>query len=125
MARLYELSERGFAWVVNMYGRTLSRVLRHPGITLMVLLMTIALNVFLFIRVPKGFFPQQDNGRMMGMIQADQDTSFQAMNNLLLQMISIVKADPAVDTVLGFHRRRRRRDHHQHGAHVYRSQAAE
>jgi multidrug efflux pump len=100
--KVYELSERGFQWVVNMYGRTLTRVLRHPAITLVILLATIALNVFLFIRVPKGFFPQQDNGRMAGSIQADQDTSFQAMNNLLLQMIAIVKADPAVDTVLGF-----------------------
>ena len=100
--KLYWASERAFQWVVNMYGRTLSRVLRHPAITLTILLITIGLNVYLFIRVPKGFFPQQDNGRMMGGIQADQDTSFTAMNNLLLQMIGIVKADPAVDTVLGF-----------------------
>jgi multidrug efflux pump len=100
--KLYLLSERAFHWVVNMYGRTLAHVLRHPAITLAVLLATIALNVFLFIRVPKGFFPQQDNGRMMGSILADQDTSFQAMNNILLQMIGIVKADPAVDNVLAF-----------------------
>jgi len=100
--KLYGLSERAFHWVVNLYGRTLSRVLRHPAITLTVLLLTVALNVFLFIYVPKGFFPQQDNGRMMGAILADQDTSFQAMNNILLQMIGIVKADPAVDNVLGF-----------------------
>ena len=68
----------------------------------MVLLATIGLNMYLFVRVPKGFFPQQDNGRMMGAIQADQDTSFQAMNSILLRMIDIVKADPAVDNVLGF-----------------------
>ena len=67
-----------------------------------VLLATIGLNVYLFIHVPKGFFPQQDNGRMMGAIQADQDTSFQAMDRILQQMIKIVDADPAVDTVNGF-----------------------
>jgi len=100
--KLYWASERAFQWVVNMYGRTLAKVLEHPAITLTILLLTIGLNVFLFIRVPKGFFPQQDNGRMMGSIQADQDTSFQAMNNLILQMGDIVKQDPGVDTVLSF-----------------------
>jgi multidrug efflux pump len=99
---IYRTSERGFNWVVNAYGRTLSTVLRYSPITLAVLLATIAVNVYLFIRVPKGFFPQQDTGRIMGSIQADQDTSFQAMNNILLQMVKIVDADPAIDTVNGF-----------------------
>jgi len=99
---VYATSERAFNWVVNAYGRTLSTVLRYPGITLTVLLATIALNVHLYIHVPKGFFPQQDNGRMMGAIQADQDTSFQAMDSILRQMIGIIVADPAVDTVEGF-----------------------
>ncbi|HTQ54152.1 MAG TPA: multidrug efflux RND transporter permease subunit [Bryobacteraceae bacterium] len=99
---LYRLSERAFTWVVNAYGRTLTQVLRFAPITLAVLLGTIALNVYLFIRVPKGFFPMQDNGRMMGAIQGDQDTSFQAMNRILQRMIAIVDADPAVDTVNGF-----------------------
>lgn len=99
---LYRLSERGFTWVVNTYGTTLTTVLKHAPITLAVLLGTIALNVYLFIRVPKGFFPMQDNGRMMGAIQGDQDTSFQAMNRILQQMIAVVTADPAVDTVNGF-----------------------
>ncbi len=88
--------------MVKFYGRTLSAVLRFPAITLAVLLATIALNVYLYIHVPKGFFPQQDNGRMMGSIQADQDTSFQAMDRILRQMVDIVVADPAVDTVNGF-----------------------
>src|ERR1019366_8010078 len=61
-----------------------------------------ALNVYLYIYVPKGFFPQQDNGRIMGAIQADQDTSFQAMDGILQQMIKIIVADPAIDTVEGF-----------------------
>ena len=72
------------------------------SVTLLVLLATVALNVYLFIRVPKGFFPQQDNGRMGGQILADQDTSFQSMDKTLLQMVNIVAADPAVDTVNGF-----------------------
>jgi multidrug efflux pump len=100
--RLYRASERGFNWIVRLYGKTLSGVLRFPAITLAVLLATIALNVFLFVRVSKGFFPQQDNGRMMGAIQADQDTSFQAMNGILVRMIKIIVTDPAVETVEGF-----------------------
>ena len=71
-------------------------MLRFRAITLLVLLATIGLNVYLFIHVPKGFFPQQDNGRIQGSIQADQDTSFQAMDKIMLQMINIVAADPAV-----------------------------
>jgi multidrug efflux pump len=100
--RMYEASERAFNWIVRLYGKTLSGVLRFPAITLAVLLATIGLNVFLFIHVSKGFFPQQDNGRMMGAIQADQDISFQAMNEILTRMIKIVVADPAVNTVEGF-----------------------
>ena len=99
---LYDFTERGFNWVVKMYGKTLSVVLRHPAVTLLVLLATIGLNVYLFTHVPTGFFPQQDNGRIQGSIQADQDTSFQAMNKILLQMVNIVAADPGVDTVNGF-----------------------
>jgi multidrug efflux pump len=99
---MYRASERAFDWVVNQYGRTLEVALRFRVITLMVLLATVGLNVYLFIRVPKGFFPQQDNGRIMGAILADQDTSFQAMDKIMLPMIDIVAADPAVDTVNGF-----------------------
>ena len=84
-------------------------VLRIPRITLLVLLATIALNVYLFIRVPKGFFPQQDNGRMKGSIQADQDTSFQAMDKMLLQMINIVARRSGGRHGERLHRRRRRR----------------
>jgi len=100
--RLYEFTERLYVKTVNIYGRTLSIVLRAAPLTLAVLLGTIALNVYLFIHVSKGFFPQQDNGRMLGAIQADQDTSFQAMDSILRRMIDIVHADPAVDTVAGF-----------------------
>jgi len=99
---LYRVSERAFNAIVAFYGRTVSVVLRHSAATLAVLLATIGLNIYLYIHVSKGFFPQQDNGRMMGAIQADQDSSFQAMNNILLQMVNIIKADPAVDSVTGF-----------------------
>ncbi len=70
---LYRMSERGFTWIVDTYGITLTTVLKHAPLTLAILLATIALNVYLFIRVPKGFFPTQDNGRLGGAIQGDQD----------------------------------------------------
>jgi multidrug efflux pump len=100
--RMYRTSERAFERMVNLYGKTLAVALRYRAITMAVLLATIGLNVYLFIRIPKGFFPQQDNGRIQGSILADQDTSFQAMDKIMLPMINIVAADPAVDTVNGF-----------------------
>jgi multidrug efflux pump len=100
--RVYEMSERAFQAVVGAYRWTLERALDVAPITLLVLIGVIALNVYLFIRVPKGFFPQQDTGRLSGSIQADQSTSFQAMNDKLLAMIDVVKTDPAVANVVGF-----------------------
>ena len=82
----------------GVYEWTLVRVLRLPAITLLVLFATVALNIFLLVVVPKGFFPQQDTGRLHGSIVADQDTSFQAMNQRLQQMIKIVLADKDVAT---------------------------
>jgi len=99
---LYRTSERFFTWNINMYGRTLSVALKYAPITLAILLATIALNGYLFVRVPKGFFPQQDNGRMMGQITGDQDTSFQAMDRIVRQMVDIIDKDKGVDTVNGF-----------------------
>jgi len=100
--RVYQFFEDFFNWNVRLYGRLLTLVLRHSFVTLLVLLTTIGLNVYLFKTVSTGFFPQQDNGRMGGQILADQDTSFQSMDKTLLQMENIVVADPAVDTVIGF-----------------------
>ncbi len=100
--RMYRASERAFNWIVRQYGRSLTVVLRHPAITLLVLVATIVVSGYLFVKVPKGFFPEQDNGRMMGMIEADQDTSFDQMEHQLLQVLHIVKADSAVNYVLGF-----------------------
>ncbi len=100
--RLYRLNESFFNWIVSLYGRSLTVVLRHPAVTLSVLFVTIGLNVYLFINVPKGFFPEQDNGRMSGNVQADQDTSFQAMQERVTSMMRILRADPAVTDVDGF-----------------------
>ena len=105
------------------WARRCPRCCGIPRITLLSLLATIALTVYLYIHVPKGFFPQQDTGRLMGQIQADQDTSFQTMDKTLLQMVNIVEADPAVDTVNGI-LGRRRRHHDQHGADVHLAEAA-
>ena len=99
---LYRITERAFRASIDLYGLTLSAALRAAPLTMAILLATIALNLYLFIHVPKGFFPMQDNGRMMGAIQGDQDTSFQAMNGILQKMVAIVDADPATDTVNGF-----------------------
>jgi multidrug efflux pump len=88
--------------VIRAYGRTLDVVLRFAIVTLLVLIATIALTGYLFVHVSKGFFPQQDTGRLAGSVQADQDSSFQAMDGLLLRLIEIVKADPDVADVVAF-----------------------
>ncbi len=94
--RLYKLSEKFFEGMLSFYERTLTWVLEHSAITLTVLMITIAVNVALFIIVPKGFFPQQDNGTVFGGIQGAQDISFQAMQDLTLRFVEKIKADPAV-----------------------------
>ncbi len=99
---LYRTSERFFTWVIDTYGRTLTVALKFAPITLAILLAAIALNGYLFIHVPKGFFPQQDNGRMVGQITGDQDISFQSMDRIVRQMVDIVDKDPGIDTVNGF-----------------------
>jgi multidrug efflux pump len=96
---LYKLSERGFDWMRDEYEFALQWVLRHQPIMLGVTLATIALSGYLFYIVPKGFFPQQDTGRLTGNILADQDISFAAMKDKLQTLSSIVQQDPDVDTV--------------------------
>jgi multidrug efflux pump len=98
----YKLSERGFNWILKIYEDTLTVVLRHPAFTLVVLLLTITLNVYMLHVVPTGFFPLQDNGTLGGGIQAQQSISFQAMQGIVLKYVDIVKADPAVQNVMGF-----------------------
>jgi len=99
---LYRASESGFDWLHNTYDRGLRWVLRHQPLVLLITACTISLAVYLYIVIPKGFFPQQDTGRIMGGILGAQDTSFLAMQAKLTQFIDIVKADPAVDNVVGF-----------------------
>ncbi len=94
--------ERGFSSLRRGYQRTLATALRHPWITLAVLLLTIVFNVYLYVIVPKGFFPQQDTGIVWGGIDADQSISFQLMSQKLVQFVDIVKNDPSVDNVAGF-----------------------
>ena len=100
--RLYRLSENVFDSVLATYDWGLQRVLRFPFVTLVIFLLTICLNIYLFIIVSKGFFPEQDTGRIQGNMVADQDTSFTAMNLRLQQMIKIVLADKDVDGLAGF-----------------------
>jgi multidrug efflux pump len=100
--RVFQASEKVFTGMLGFYERTLKWVLQHSALTLFVLLVTIALNVFLFYIVPKGFFPQQDNGTVFGGIQGAQDISFQAMQNLTLRFVDIIKTDPAVQNVGAF-----------------------
>jgi len=98
----YRLSERTFDNMLAFYRRTLHWVLDHPRITLTALLCTVALNVFLVIVIPKGFFPQQDTGLLAGGVQGRQDTSFAPMEDSIRQIEAVVKADPAVANVVGF-----------------------
>jgi len=100
--RWYRFSERFFEGMRGGYARSLAWVLRHPRSMLALTLATMAVSVYLYTAVPKGFFPQQDTGRMFGNIQAAQDISFQAMRQKLTEVVDIIKSDPAVDTVTGF-----------------------
>jgi multidrug efflux pump len=100
--RLYRASERGFDAIHRGYERSLQWVLRHQPLTLGVTLLTMGASVFLYAKIPKGFFPQQDTGRVVGSIQADQDTSFQAMKKKLAQFVDTVMRDPAVESANGF-----------------------
>ncbi|GEP02743.1 efflux RND transporter permease subunit [Methylobacterium oxalidis] len=99
---LFRILEGGFERMLRAYERTLSTALRHRRLVLLSLFATIGLNVYLYVIVPKGFFPEQDTGQMMGGIQADQRISFQSMEQKLRQATAIVQADPAVDNVVGF-----------------------
>jgi multidrug efflux pump len=100
--KLYRASEKGFNWILSLYERTLTVVLRHPLFTLLVLLVTIGVNIYLLKIVPKGFFPQQDNGLIFGGIQGSQDISFQAMQKATQRFANLIKTDPAVENVLAF-----------------------
>jgi multidrug efflux pump len=94
--------ESGFEWLLDGYRSSLSWALRHAGIVGVILLLTIALNVLLFVVVPKGFFPDQDTGLIIGTVQADQSISFALMKQKMTRLQNIIQRDPGVATVAGF-----------------------
>jgi len=99
---LYRVSEGIFDWVLKTYSAGLRWVLRHQALVLVITIGTAVLSVYLYIIVPKGFFPQQDTGRLGGAIQAEQDISFQAIRDKMYNYVGIIMKDPAVNTVTGF-----------------------
>jgi multidrug efflux pump len=100
--RLYWASERFFEKMLGLYRRTLTAALDHPRSVMLILAAVLGLNFYLYDIIPKGFFPQQDTGRIIGIIQADQSISFQLMQQKLTQFVTIIKSDPAVETAVGF-----------------------
>jgi multidrug efflux pump len=91
-----------FDRMLSGYERTLISALSHPRLVILILFGAIALNVYLLIIVPKGFFPEQDTGRITGVLRGDQSVSFQTMQHKLVEMIAIVRQDPDVENVIGF-----------------------
>jgi multidrug efflux pump len=98
--RIYRINENAFNYMVRLYDRGLKWVFRHEALTLGILLITIAVNVYLLIIVPKGFFPLGDTGHLRGGIRASQDISFQAMEQIASRFSTIIKTDPAVATAM-------------------------
>ena len=98
----YRFSEAIFDRLLRTYDVSLKWVLRHQPVTLAVTILVACLSVYLYIQVPKGFFPQQDTGRIMGGVMAEQDISFQAMSEKMKGYVDIVMKDPAVDSVVAF-----------------------
>ncbi|MEP6483042.1 MAG: efflux RND transporter permease subunit, partial [Rudaea sp.] len=100
--RFFRWSERTFERALRFYERTLRWALAVPGLMMFTLLITVCLNIFLYIEIPKGLFPSEDTGRLVGGVQADQSISFQAMSQKMKDFTRIVKSDPAVENVVGF-----------------------
>jgi multidrug efflux pump len=100
--RIYRFSEWVFDKTLAVYTRALEWVLRHQPATLLVTIATAALSIYLYVIVPKGFFPQQDTGRIMGSVQGAQDISFESMKGKMTQFVNVIMQDPAVQTVVGF-----------------------
>ncbi len=102
LANIARWFDNGFKRTLRMYEVCLDWSLHMRWLVMLVLALVVGLNVYLFIKVPKGFFPQQDSGQINGGIRADQSISFQAMQGKLKELVDIIRADPAVDTVVGF-----------------------
>ncbi|MDQ2842916.1 MAG: efflux RND transporter permease subunit [Acidobacteriota bacterium] len=100
--RLYNASEKVFEFILKAYEISLAWVLRHAAIVLLIAIATLCFNIYLYVIVPKGFFPQQDVGRLNGNFLADQDTSFQSMQRKIARLAAIVQHDPAVSTIEAF-----------------------
>jgi multidrug efflux pump len=100
--KFFQYSERAFKSMLSTYERTLGWALTRPLLMMFVLLMTVCLNIFLYIHVPKGFFPSEDTGVLVGGVQADQSISFQLMSQKMVEFMKLVKSDPAVNNVAGF-----------------------
>jgi multidrug efflux pump len=100
--RVHQWMERAFERLANGYARSLAFALDYGPLVVIVFLSTIALSVYLYVVIPKGFFPQQDTGRLIGGIQGDQSISFQAMEQKLADFVRIVRADPDVESVVAF-----------------------
>jgi multidrug efflux pump len=100
--RIYRAFEHGFDLLLSGYRRTLTLSLDHPVLVIAILFATLALNVVLIGRVPKGFFPTQDTGGLQGGLQGAQDASFQSMRDSVLDVEKVIEADPAVDNVIAF-----------------------
>jgi multidrug efflux pump len=100
--RVFTASENVFEWALRLYRRTLHWVLDHPVLTLTVLFLTIALNVVLIVKIPKGFFPVEDTGAITGAVRGPQDASFPVMDNGIQQISGVIKKDPAVENVIAF-----------------------
>src|SRR5271163_3028774 len=100
--RIYKANEKFFDWVLSLYRGSLHWVLDHPTLTLVVLFVTIALNVVLIIKIPKGFFPPEDTGSISGSVRGPQDSSFAAMDASIRQIGEVIKKDSAVANVIAF-----------------------
>ena len=100
--RIYMASEKFFEGVLSLYRGSLRWVLDNPTLTLIVLFLTIALNVLLIVKIPKGFFPQEDTGAITGGVRGPQDSSFSAMDNSIQRIVGVIKNDPAVANVIAF-----------------------
>ncbi|TWO71795.1 MMPL family transporter [Caenimonas sedimenti] len=102
LGRIARGLEKAFGWTQRAYEHSLDWALSAQWLVLLILALVIGLNAFLFIKIPKGYFPRQDAGQMQGGLRADQSISFQAMQSKLRQAVEIIRADPAVDTVVAF-----------------------
>jgi multidrug efflux pump len=100
--RLARWAEGSIAWTRRVYEHSLDWALAARWLVLLILVAIVALNAYLFVHIPKGFFPQQDTGQLQGGLRADQSISFSAMQDKLRQVVDIIQADPAVDTVVAF-----------------------